>query len=310
MKKKGVLSVLILLILIIPLISAGFFQNIKKTITGDASTTGTFQMNVSVASGAPTIYNMIIVPSSITLTDGPSPTFIIINFSVNDSDGAVNLQNTSAAINLSKLGETTRFNTSCGIINYGGYHANFSCNITVWWFDGDGQWVVSANISDINSNIVSNTTKNITLNTLTGFVMNSALNFSVLTPGTYNQTPLNFLTLNNTGNQPIVSPNIEINASDLRGEGDSSKALYAANFSVSQYTGGKIECNIPESATSLTNMTYTGAIGVALPDGNYTINDGSTGQERMYFCLREVGAELSQQYYSTNNLGAWTVKIA
>jgi hypothetical protein len=270
-------------------------------------------MNVSVMSGSPVIWNVSIPAGSLTLTDGPSPTFFIINFSVNDSDGAVNLVNTSAQINISKSGEKTRFNVSCGIKDYGGYNANFTCNVTMWWFDGNGNWNVNVNISDLNGHTTSNTTQTLTLSTLTGFVMSPAyLNFSVLTPGTSNQTPINHLTLNNTGNVYITG--IQTNASDLRGEDNSAYALYAGNFSVSNYTGGNIECNVTGttnlSATALYNWTYVNLTAGLLPDGNFTVNDGSTGQEKMYFCLREVGWELTQQYYSTANLGAWTVKIA
>lgn len=312
MKKENVIFVLIVILLIIPLISAGFWQNFKKTITGQASTEGTFNMNISVMSGAPIIWNVSIPSGQLTLTDGPSPTFVIINFSVNDSDGAENLVNTSAMINLTRAGEAVRFNSSCAIKDYGGYNANFTCNVTVWWFDDDGAWNVDVNVSDVNSHVSSNTTQTLTIQSLTGFVMGPAyLNFSVLTPGSNNQTPSNHLTLNNTGNQPITSPNIEINASDLRGEDEPGYALYAANFSVSQYTGSGIECNTGNgSATALSNMTYAGGVGLALSDGNYTVNNGITGQEKAYFCLKEVGWELTQQHYSTGNLGAWTVKIA
>jgi hypothetical protein len=307
MKRESGIVILILLILIVPLVSAGFFQNLKTTITGKA-TTANVQMNLSIMSGSPVIWNMIL-PSATTLIDGPSPTFIVINFSVNDSDGSSNLINTSASINISKAGDSARFNSSCAMINSGGYQANYTCNVTVWWFDGDGQWVVSANISDSNAHVVSNTTKNITINTLTGFVMAPpALNFSTLTPGTYNQTPTNFLTLNNTGNQNIAG--IQVNASDLRGENNGVYAIPAANFSVSIYTGGYIECNITASATVLSNMTYVNLTTSLLPRGNFSVNDGNTGQERDYFCLRHVGGELTQQAYSTKAFGNWVVKIA
>jgi hypothetical protein len=307
MKRESGIVILILLILIVPMVSAGFFQDLKNKITGEA-TTANVQMNLTVSSGNPVIYNMIL-PSATTLIDGPSPTFIVINFSANDSDGASNLLNTSASINISKAGDSARFNSSCAMINSGGFTANYTCNVTVWWFDGDGQWVVSANISDSNAHVVSNTTKNITINTLTGFVMAPpALNFSTLTPGTYNITPTNFLTYNNTGNQNIAG--IQINATDLRGETTPGQAIPAANFSVSIYTGGYIECNITASAIALVNMTLTNLTTSLLPRGNFTVNDGNTGQERNYFCLRHVGGELTQQYYSTQGFGSWTVKIA
>lgn len=302
-----IVFVLVLVGLIIPLISAGFFDFLKKSPTGKA-TDSPLDINISVTSDAPVIYH-VRYPSSLSLTLGPNPTYFHINFSVSDADGGNNLQNTSAAINISLAGEATRYNSSCAVVNMGGNYANYSCFLTAWWFDADGAWEIGVNISDLNNNVGINTTMTLTVNTLDGFEMSpSSLVFSTLTPGTYNQTPSNHIFMNNTGNQAFSSGEVDVNATDLRGETTSGQALWAGNFSASPYTGGKIECNITESATQLVNMTYTGISEVVLNDGNYTINDG-TGQERMYFCLREVGAELSEQYYSTDNLGAWTIRV-
>ena len=309
MEKKGaIIIVLICMILVILAINFNVMDILKKTITGQASTTQTVSLNISVSSGNPFVY-FITPVSAVTLTDAPNPTYLTINFSANDSDGAANLNNVTAAVNLTKATEALRMNSSCAVKDFSGNYANYSCNVTLWWFDGDGDWTIYANISDLNSNIAVNNTKTVTLNTLTGFVMSpSALTFGSLTPGTYNQTPTNYLLLNNTGNVDISSGNVQINATDLRGETTSSQALYAGNFSASPYTGGNIECNITASATQMVNKTFTGVANTILAAGNYTINDG-TAQERVYLCLREIGGELSQQYYSTQNLGSWTVKI-
>jgi hypothetical protein len=309
MKKRNlsILSVLVLIVFFISFVSAGFFDFLKGKVTGH-DVTDTVTLNVSVTSGTPVIWD-VRVQSPLTLTLGPNPTYFHVNFSVNDTDGADNLNNVTAAVNISSGVETPRFNTSCAVVNYGGNDANYSCLVTAWWFDDDADWVIGANITDLNSNTGSNTTDTITIGTLTGFEMYpSALAFSTLTPGTYNQTPNNYVSMNNTGNDPFGSGNVQINASDLRGEQSPGYALWAGNFSASPQTGGLIECNITASATQLVNFTYTGITNVILNDGNYTINDG-TGQEDMYLCLREVGAELAEQYYSTENLGAWTVQV-
>ena len=42
-----------------------------------------------------------------------------------------------------------------------------------------------------------------------------------------------------------------------------------------------------------------------LTKGNFSLNDGSTGQEKLYFCLRYAGTELSTQAYSTANNTEW-----
>ncbi len=46
-----------------------------------------------------------------------------------------------------------------------------------------------------------------------------------------------------------------------------------------------------------------------LSRGNFTINDGNTGQEIYYFCIKLAGSDLTSQSYSTANEGSWTIKI-
>jgi hypothetical protein len=102
--------------------------------------------------------------------------------------------------------------------------------------------------------------------------------------------------------------NVQLNTTNLLGETDSSKALYANNFSVGVNTGGSppLECG----ATTMAASAYTAIGSASLPKGNFTINDGSTGQEQLYFCLKKAGSELTAQSYSTLNQGSWTLKIS
>jgi hypothetical protein len=114
------------------------------------------------------------------------------------------------------------------------------------------------------------------------------------------------LILNNTGNVPINTGNIQINSTNLRGESDSSLALWAKNFSVSWDNGGTppAEC----SGTAMNNKTLVGVATANVTEGNFTINDG-TAQEQLYFCLKIAGSELTTQSYSTANESTWGVKI-
>jgi len=301
--------IILLMLLIIPLISAGLFSDIWGKITGKISDSQNVDLNISVTSGtAPWIYNITGL-EAVTLTDGPNPTYLTINFSVNDSDGVGNLDNSTAMLNLTS-GANFRMNDSCAFVNGAGNFANYTCNITMWWWDATGAWTVYVNISDSNGNTHINGTHTRTLNTLTGFVMDqSSLTFTSLLAGAKNQTPSNYLTLNNTGNVDITSDNVQVNATDLFGETTPGQALWAGNFSVSTLTGGNIECNASTTdATAMVNMTYTGVVNSVLSAGNYTKEDG-TAEEKLYTCLREVGSELSQQQYSTDQLGSWTVKV-
>jgi hypothetical protein len=312
MKKRGISYILLIaVILIVPMVSAGFFENVWDKITGRASQTQPITTNISVNAAPPVIYAVYNSSSAITLTDGPSPTFVIVNFSVNDTAGASNLNNASAAINFTKSGQEYRYNSSCAVKDWSGNYANYTCNVTMWYWDGAGvDWITYVNISDLNSNTVVSGGNKLTVNTLTGFVMSpSALTFSTLAAGTTNQTPTTFILMNNTGNYGVTTGNVQVNATDLVGETTKSQFLRAGNFSASPYTGGNIECNITASATAMVNMTYTGVANTVLAAGNFSKNDGTSGQEKVYMCLRQVGSELSQQYYSTNQFGSWTVKI-
>jgi hypothetical protein len=304
---KWVLILLISFILVSPLISAGFFQDVWSKITGDASTTQNVLVNISITSAPPIIYNVSGL-GAITLTDAPAPTYATINFSVNATNGAATLNNASAMINLTRAGQPLVMNSSCAVKDWSTNFANYTCNLTLWWWYNAGPWQVYANISDLGSNIAVNGTHTITVNTLTGFALSpSAVTFASISAGAVNQTPTNYFTLNNTGNANTTT--IQINATDLVGETDHSKFLWASNFSASNFTGGKIECNITTSATQMVNMTYTTVGSAVLNVGNYTKNDGATGQDKMYLCLRKAGYELSQQQYSTGQFGQWTVKI-
>lgn len=311
MKKREIaVAVIILsLMLILPLISAGFFQETWNKITGKASSTQNVTLNISVTNSPPWIYNVSGL-SSVTLTDGPSPTFVIVNFSANDSDGASNINNVSARVNFTRNGQPLRTSSSCSVKDFVGNYTNYTCNVTLWWFDQSGPWTVYANISDLNGNLATNGTNTITLNTLTGFVMSPpALNFTNLVAGSSNNTPINHLLLNNTGNVNISTGSVQINATDLVGESTPNRFLFAGNFSASPYTGGAIECNVSGSATAMVNKSFTGVSNSVLAAGNYTVNDGINGQEHLYVCLREVGSELTQQQYSTYKWGPWVVQI-
>jgi len=161
---KSILILLISLILISPLVSAGFFSDVWDKITGDASTTQNVLVNISITSAPPIIYNVSGL-SSVTLTDAPSPTFVIVNFSVNASNGVSTLNNATAAVNFTKAGQPLVINSSCAVKDWSGNFANYTCNVTLWWWYNAGSWQVYANISDLGSNTAVNGTNTVTINT-------------------------------------------------------------------------------------------------------------------------------------------------
>jgi hypothetical protein len=315
-EKKSVCIVLSILftLLLISTVSAGWLDWVKKTITG-YDTQQNFDLNITV--GAPAIYAVYNHTKScgasnpyVQLTEN-TYTSAIINFSVYSPSGAGNINISTAKVNLSYSGENLRENASCKLLESSGNYANFTCNITMWWWDVGEDWNVTAYIEDNSSSSAINDTVIQNVANTTSFLGGpSPLTWAGISPESANQTSNNdpYL-MNNTGNVAIPSTLLTINSTNLRGELTSTEALWAGNFSVGWNTGGTppAECG----GTSMVRGQFTALSIANLTRGNYTINNGITGQERLYFCLKVVGSELSTQAYSTANEteGVWTVKI-
>ncbi|MFH1787274.1 MAG: hypothetical protein ABH811_00560, partial [archaeon] len=276
------------------------------------SSSDTWWVNVTSPASAPTITRVWNWSSAVTPNDGPSNTNLTINFSVTDANGIADLVNDSVMINISNSGIGRINNTACVQFQGFGNDANYTCNVTMWWWDSDGVWIVNVSLKDSSDLWASNDSTNITINMVTGFVSGPGnLTFGTLEPGTTNQTPTNWITLNNTGNQDINYNTLQINATNLIGETISTLGLWAANFSLGNLTGAaKPECDSSnKTAQNMTSSEYTTIVGAILPSGNFSINNNVTGQEILYICIRKVGLELGQQQYSTFNEGAWTIRI-
>ncbi|HVY01632.1 MAG TPA: hypothetical protein VHA12_02620 [Candidatus Nanoarchaeia archaeon] len=295
------------LILTLTVVSAGW-TDMFKTITGKA-TSSPVVVNVTIANVTPQIIRVFQVADQ-SITEN-SKTMFLINFTAQDGDGWGDLNVTTAKINLTRTGETpVRQNTTCIRYQQGGTQANFSCNLDIWYYDSAGEWNISVFIADNTSRNATNMTTNVTILQTSAFVAGpSAVTFAAISPGAQNTTSNNDpITLNNTGNKPITAGNIQINATDLVGETDNSKAIYANNFSVGTQTGSNDECG-GTGSTLMSKSVFSALSGATLPRGNNSLQDGSTGQEQVYICIVRVGTELTAQSYSTANQGSWTAKI-
>ena len=310
MMKRGVgkivLTILLITsLLIIPMASAGFFSDFKARITGEALEANV-GLNITITSG--TAPEVRIVRND-TMTDlsssgpneGPVKTPVMINFTAYDADGFGNLDDSTALINFSRSGETTRENASCGwLADYNTNYANYSCNVSMWWWDGTGIWNITAYIADLSSNTGTNTSQSFSIGVTTGVVGSpSALTFPSVAPGATDSLSTNDpMLFNNTGNSDNY---VEVNSTNLLGETNSSLALYASNFTVDVVD----TCNTGDAMTA---GSYVNISGNSLAAGNYTPNNG-TAQEQLYFCLELAGAELTAQAYSTSAQGSWTGQV-
>lgn len=287
-------------LIISPFASAGISDVFNK-MTGKVTNQ---PVNLSISVGGGNAPQIMIYPSWMTdvsggLNEGPISTLVTIKFQASDAEGYANINDSTAMIKFTKSGEQTRQAMCSRITGESiGNYANYTCDVTMWWFDGAGNWNINASISDLNNNYEENSTEMFSVGATTGFVSSpTALTWPQINPGAINQPANEMMTLNNTGN---IQRNIAINSTNLYGETDDTKALYAGNFSVDISAG----CG----GTAMNRYVETQVISATLPKGNYTLNDG-TGQEQLYFCLKKAGEDLTQQIYSTTKDGAWTTKI-
>ncbi len=307
--KRGIkfIFLFIIIILTISLVSAGLLGDFLKklTITGKADSANV-ALSITVTSGsAPIIlkiYNESMTDVSSGTNEGPTATYVIIKFNASDSDGIANLNNATAKINFSRTGESTRENTSCLFVagQSSANSANYTCNITMWWFDSPGIWDISAYIADLNSNIAYNhTSKNFTVGTTDGIKANqTSLTWPSISPGATNTEANEFIGINNTGNR---ARSVYVNASDLIGASNANYALGASNFSAKNAAGCEGTALVNRTDTNITSITV-------LADGNYTLNDG-TAQKNLYICLETSNANLIAQSYTTAALGSWIAKV-
>ncbi len=288
---------------------SGLWNKITGRVTSQS-----VNLNITVANTAPQIVNVTVIPAQ-SITEN-SFVNIAVNFTAYDADGFANLQVSGGRGNLTRAGEATRYNTTCNQIStYATSFANYSCTIHLWYYDQAGQWNVSVGVNDSSNAFAQNITTNFSLGSTSAFVIApTSLTWASVSSGATNQTSNNDpLLLNNTGNADVTTGNLQMNATDLDGETDSAVSLYARNFTIGNNTGSSAECDFSTAtynATAMSRGIFTALNLTNLSRGNYSLNDGRTAVEQIYFCLRLAGTELSSQAYSTTNEGAWTIKIA
>lgn len=293
------------IILTLSLVSAGGFNDFWNKVTGRAPTQDV-DLSITVTAGsAPVViavYNETATSMESGPNEGPSSTSVTLVFRVNDPDGIGNLDNSTATVNLTLAGEALRENSSCLFVpgQSTATDANYTCTITMWWWDGSGEWTINTYIEDLSGNSGYNTTtKNVYVGTTDGLLANqTSLTWPSINPGASDTPAQQFMGLNNTGNRPRP---VYVNSSDLLGESNPAYALGANNFSVKNAAG----CD----GTLMANRTDTNITSVTVFNkGNYTLNDG-TAQANLYFCLETSNSNLIAQSYSTSSTGAWIVKV-
>ena len=297
------------------LVSAGFFDWFKRTITGYATSQPT---NVSIVVSGTSQITMIIFNQSLTgSTVDPTEnatTYITFYVVINDSDGVADINDSSVSANVT-FGSTVRRNNTCTLIgDLDTQRANYSCRLDMWYFDAPETWTINVRANDLGNTSYVVNTSSFKYNQLQAIVVSpNSLTFPSVAIGATNQTSNNDPTLvNNTGNGNLSA--IRVQAINIHGLTTTTQFIPVANFTVFNNTAATVECN-ENSATALVNNTATAITGLSLVRGNHSISNGTSiaipGQQLLYYCIRDVptSALISAQQYSTNNTGSWTISV-
>jgi len=306
MKKRG-MKVLIflglLILLIVPLISAGFFSDFWGRITGYAEQ-GTTTLNITIGNTAPTVSFVAAIAAVTPNENGVNYTAFIVN--ATDADGVSNLNDTTVEARFQLTGETTRLNTSCILLaDIDANSANYSCTVGLYYFDNSStSWTVNVTVDDINGARGENTSTSVQFNQLQAMVISpTALTWAEFGVTATNQGSNNDpILLNNTGND--IDLNITVNATNLQGETTATQFIFAANLTVGANSEGCGGTN-----TTMSNATAIDVNSAELQKGNNSLNDqnATSGQEQTFFCVTAVNSDLSAQSYSSAAYGAWTI---
>lgn len=305
MVKRGIKVVIflgLLILLIVPLVSAGFFSDVWGKITGEA-TFGESSVNITIGNSAPTIEW---VSTVLPLT--PNETginFTTFTFQATDTDGFANINTSSASAYFKRAGEATRFNVSCEDVAEAGNEINFSCTVGMLYFDENGDWEINVTIKDDNGAYGDNNTLTFSYNLVTSMLMSpTALGWPPISlSNTDTGSDTDPVTINNTAND--VNLYINVTAIDLQGNDTLTQHIFAENFTVENVDPG---C----TGTTMVNNTATNVTSAILQRGNNSLpnyNNATSGQEQIFFCLKGVPQDISPQEYSSLLTGAWTVWI-
>ncbi|MEK6917650.1 MAG: hypothetical protein AABW51_01765 [Nanoarchaeota archaeon] len=251
-----------------------------------------FNITYTQANQAPTIDSISSIPSLPPIENSMRP--VTFNVSVSDPDGYTDI--TSVSAQFSMAGEPTRINSSCTLQNGAGNNANYSCTINMQYYDKDGNWNVTINVTDSQSQQGTNNSQIFVYQLLKAIVINSpttGLTWPGLSQGQTNIFSNNDPTvIENTGNYqgPIL-----ITAFDLFGQTNPAQIISASNFIAGPASG--LEC----TATQLSNNFQ-----ISIAGSNLLRGPGA--QTQIYYCLNSVPL-VSSQDYSASGASSWIIAV-
>lgn len=300
MKRGKIVLIMFVGVLLISLVSAGLLADIKNALTGHATSQDT---NVTVNVVGTSVVNL--TADNSTLTGGINPiegtsTTSEVFVEVCDPDGVNDIDDSSVEIIYTAAGETDRTNTSCTLVgDLDTYCANFTCQVTTYYWDGAGAWTINISATDLgNGSTIYNDSYTFSMNQLKSLVIQpDQINWTAITPGgTDAKADNDPTTVNNTGN---YEGTLNVTGLDLYGETVTSEV-----FGVNNFTSGVVD-DCTASGVYLGNASQVLIPSSDANPGNLSLGGGA-GQEELYYCIPNVPS-LSSQQYSTNNLGSWII---
>ena len=329
--KKGsdyiflILLLLIFSIIIIPSTYANVLDFLKDgfdSITGRTITSQSTSVSITVGNSPPQITNVSINPSWSITNDPTSNTTLFFSFIVNDSEGASNIDTTSAIANITNgtNGGMVRYNytandggcVSSGTI--GSYMVNFSCTFNLVFYDTAMNWNVSVYVEDLNGNSAQNNTVKFTVGETTSFsLQDSAISFPTATPNQEDVAQSDGgIFMNNTGNDNIYAGSINVTAVNIHGDSIGSTFIPAKNFTISILSGTN-SCDPSISGTyKLVNKSIdetTAFNSTIISQALLPIGPAPHNQESLFLCLVHVPEDLTGQTYSTDTEEDWSIIV-
>lgn len=279
---KKVILTLAVIALLVPLMSAGFWDVFSGT--GKASDQPQ-NVSVTVVGANPVVVD---VPPVSAFPNELSSRTIVFDVNVSDADGVNDILTSSVSAEFTKAGQATRAGSCIFQNNINSNAANFTCSINLWYFDGPGSWNIRVEANDVGNGTPQNGTASFTYGELKAMVISPGLlQWPSLTTGAATQNASNDPTVvNNTGN---YNGAISITAYDLIGESNPAENITASSFTVG---AAGLEC----SGTALGHNASI-VSGVNSNPGDLSLGGGS-GQAFLYYCIPLVPS-VSSQTYST-----------
>lgn len=306
-KKKEIYIILgvFIMILSISFVSAGFFDFFKRD--SQLAPSQSTDVSVTVGNAAPTIVSVSAIPA-VTLLAGTTKD-VTFQFTAEDTNGAADLDDTTASASFSFGGEPTRSSvpvTGCVAGAPSGNQITYTCTITMQYFDDNGAWTVTVSVDDLSAVTATDSSTTVTINLLRDITISPAIiTFPATTQSATNLLSSSDTTITNLGNFDTPSDgSIDVTATDLTGTVTPAEVIPAANIRAADITDVGTVCSTGGSA--LVDTIATGISGAVLPRG---IGGSNTGD--LTYCINLVPGGISSQGYTADLAGGnqWTIGI-